>query len=501
MKWVIATNQGSLENKREDWPRLIRSAVNSARENTTLDAFMIYDGEDSEFIRELRSIGITVIRHRLTFYNFIAKYQSENRAGDWHHLQIASGAFLRVDAPLLFPKDDFILYTDCDVMFLKDPCLAGMRPAYFACAPERARGDARHINTGVMLINIQRLREDHADFCKFIQDNYSIMEAFDQTAYISYYEGRNDLLSDELNWKPYWGVDGDPAIVHFHGPKPRVALGLLTNERFQTHRLLREIFEENPHAYEEFLWMWTRFQIDCGVSRDAAGAHTLDQTNGRSPDYLDAADSPHFLSVMSKLNERIASTRETIEGNVCYLDQTSPDDLLISLPTMEPNHIKKRRNLGVVARKSTMMLEIGLNGGHSALLTLLANPALTLVAVDNFQHKYAEQAATFLKERFPRRFHYIRGDSRDVLPRMALEKPKLQFDAFHVDGGHAESLAYADISNALRLAGKDALLVLDDLQAPWLARIFDECLLLGHFRPAAAHEFARTVLHEVVLVN
>jgi hypothetical protein len=500
MKWVIATNQGSLDNRREDWPRLIRAAVNSARENTTLDPFIIYDGQDSEFIRELRSLGVTVIRHRLSFYDFIQKYQAENKPGDWHYLEIASGAFLRVDAPLLFPRDDFILYTDCDVMFLRDPCLTTLRPEYFSCAPERNRGDARHINTGVMLMNVPRMRADHAAFCKFIQQNYSNLIAFDQGAYIAYYKDRNDLLGDEFNWKPYWGIHGDPAIVHFHGPKPRVALGFLTNERFPTNRLIREIFEEDPSAYEEFVWMWTRFQSG-GVPRGKAGAFTPKRLNEPSPDYLDAADSPDFLSIMSELNERVASTGERIEGNICYLDQTPADEILISLPTMEPNHIKKRRNLGVVARRSTMMLEIGLNGGHSALLVLISNPSLTLVVVDNFQHKYAEQAAVFLKDRFPRRFHCISGDSRDVLPRMALEKPRLRFDAVHVDGGHAENVAYADISNALRLARKDAFFVLDDLQAPWLARIFEECLLLGHFRPAPAAEFARTVLHEIVLVN
>jgi hypothetical protein len=106
MKWVIATNQGSLENRRGDWPRLIRAAVNSARENTTLDPFMVYDGEDSEFIGELRSLGVTVIRHRLSFYDFIEKYQLDNKPGDWHYLQIASSCgILQVYTRKLFKSD------------------------------------------------------------------------------------------------------------------------------------------------------------------------------------------------------------------------------------------------------------------------------------------------------------------------------------------------------------------------------------------------------------
>lgn len=44
MKWVFATNQGSLEKSNNEYPRLIRAAVSSAIENTTLQPFMVYDG-------------------------------------------------------------------------------------------------------------------------------------------------------------------------------------------------------------------------------------------------------------------------------------------------------------------------------------------------------------------------------------------------------------------------------------------------------------------------
>ena len=37
-----------------------------------------------------------------------------------------------------------------------------------------------------------------------------------------------DLLPDELNWKPYWGLNSNAEIVHFHGPKPSLVLEFLT---------------------------------------------------------------------------------------------------------------------------------------------------------------------------------------------------------------------------------------------------------------------------------
>jgi methyltransferase family protein len=497
MKWVFASNQESLQNPREDWQRLIRAAVQSARVNTTLEPFMIYDGDDNPFVDELRAFGVTILRHKLSFYGSVLEYQQENKPHDLHYLQTATSAFLRVDIPLLFKDDDFVLYTDCDVMFLKEPCVESLRPAFFACAPERKRGDSQHINTGVMVMNIKALREDHPSFCRFIQRNYSELVSFDQGAYIAYYDGKNQLLPDELNWKPYWGMAGDPQIVHFHGPKPRTALAILTNPRFQTSPLISEIFHQAPRAYEHFLSIWNKF-----LDREVATRDELE--NGRAwseRSYSDAADSTDFLRHLAKLNERIASPGEKIEGNVCYLDQISVDEVLVSLPTMEPNHIKKRRNLGAVARQSTMMLEVGLNGGHSALLCLLSNPNLVFVGIDIFEHKYTEHAAAYLKETFPRRFHCIRGDSREVLPRMAIEKPNLLFDAIHIDGGHTEGVVYADVSNVLRLARHEALLVFDDLQSGRLARIFENCLLLGYFRPLFGKELVRNDLQEVVRVR
>ena len=32
------------------------------------------------------------------------------------------------------------------------------------------------------------------------------------------------MLPPRFNWKPYWGMDKDAVIVHFHGPKPERCL-------------------------------------------------------------------------------------------------------------------------------------------------------------------------------------------------------------------------------------------------------------------------------------
>jgi len=44
--------------------------------------------------------------------------------------------------------------------------------------------------------------------------------AMDQGLIISYFGPTATRLPDNYNWKPYWGINHDAVIVHFHGFKP-----------------------------------------------------------------------------------------------------------------------------------------------------------------------------------------------------------------------------------------------------------------------------------------
>ncbi len=69
--------------------------------------------------------------------------------------------------------DERVLYTDCDVFFKGDPCdeLATTDCRYFAVAPESAREDYLHMNTGVMWMNLAMLRDVDAEFRRFARKN------------------------------------------------------------------------------------------------------------------------------------------------------------------------------------------------------------------------------------------------------------------------------------------------------------------------------------------
>lgn len=261
MKWYFALSEQSLSIADQGWENLIRVAVRSARLRTTLEPHFLYDGPASPFTEELSRMGVKVVRHRVTFLDLIAAGRaSAGLPDDPIYLAIAAGAFLRTEIPLIEQEDEFVVYTDCDVMFLNDPALDQYRPEYFACAPQRRIADPLDMNSGVMVMNVPALRRNLPDFSHYIVHNFTNFDGFDQPAFRRYYAGRYEQLPPELNWKPYWGSNPDASIVHFHGPKPDVVRKLMESPEYATAPILHELFTENTVGYSEFLDQWEKFQ-------------------------------------------------------------------------------------------------------------------------------------------------------------------------------------------------------------------------------------------------
>ena len=118
----------------------------------------------------------------------------------------------------------------------------------------------------------------------------------------------------------------------------------------------------------------------------------------------------------------------------------------------------KRENLMILARRAESILEIGFNGGHSALLCLLANPHSKIVAVD-LPQPYTQACFDYLNAVFPGRLTLIPGDSREVLPKLQGQV----FDLVHIDGGKEKTIA-DDLAALRRLVADDHMLVIDDTQ-------------------------------------
>src|SRR5262245_942649 len=249
MKWFFALNDNAFEFAR--YAELLTVAVHTAAKYTDLEPYCLYDGQDNALTDWLRAQRVTIVPCK-SFLVERLRALAANR-GDENIVAIGSGAFLRVEIPQIALeigiREDVVLYTDLDVMFMGDvKALESLAPRYFAVGPEFNPRDFVRMNTGVMLMNLRRLREIDSDFRQFVARNLAtlIELAWDQGAYRRYFwriellakvfGTKWDRLPVEFNWKPYWGRNDAAKIVHFHGPKPHHADLFSKTDRIPNHQ-------------------------------------------------------------------------------------------------------------------------------------------------------------------------------------------------------------------------------------------------------------------------
>ncbi len=255
MKWYFAVNELTLSHFDHDFPGLMLAAVASARANTSLQPHLLYDGGDNELIAKLRAQGVTIVPHRITYYDQLDRARPEG-----YNMLIAAGAFLRSEIPRLEHEEDFVLYTDCDVIFRKQPSFLGLKPAFFASAPETTADSYEDLNTGVMLMNVKTLRDSLDDFLHYVVTKFPTFVAYDQCAYKQYYAGRYDLLRPEANWKPYWGWSEAAEIVHFHGPKPAAVRKIIDDPAYSMAPTWLPLYQRDTAAYRALLAEWEGYR-------------------------------------------------------------------------------------------------------------------------------------------------------------------------------------------------------------------------------------------------
>ena len=227
MKWFFALTEDSTAFRQ--YAEMIMVAVHTARKFTSLIPHCLYDGGENDFTEWLTRHDVRIVRHR----SFVREALTElgRSKGNPHLAPALSGAFSRVELPEIVVRlggAARVLYTDCDVIFAAEvvPELEENACEYFAVAPEGVQDDYINMNTGVMLMNIERLRESLPKFRGYISENLAELEkeSWDEAAYRWFYRDDTgplwDRLRPELNWKPYWGENAKAKIIHFHGPKP-----------------------------------------------------------------------------------------------------------------------------------------------------------------------------------------------------------------------------------------------------------------------------------------
>lgn len=191
-------------------------AVLSILNNTSLLPVMMYIGNRNDYTLQLERLGVEVVDCKLPYISLI-----EEMAAQGKYTTATVGHWLRTNISLEELREEFVLYADIDTFFRFEPAVAGVRPKYFAAAPEFKPDGWNYFNAGVMLINLPNIREEYSLFERYITDNLQkrTYNFNDQSAYNEFYKDRWDKLDPQLNWKPYWGANKHARIVHFHGPK------------------------------------------------------------------------------------------------------------------------------------------------------------------------------------------------------------------------------------------------------------------------------------------
>lgn len=230
IKWFFALNDAG--NDYANYCLMTQVAVRSARRHTSLEPIFLFDGEPCALTRWMQDHGVRVVHHRTSMYERLVEHARSS--GRKQSVSTGAGAYLRLDIPELCEQlgieDRHVLYTDCDVMFRRDVAaqLQVLEPEFFAAAPQSDPSNYLDMNSGVLWMNVPRLREMLVPFRAYINEHMDTLRktGYDQAALRAFYGSRRngsfawDRLPLELNWKPHWGRNDRAAIVHFHGPKP-----------------------------------------------------------------------------------------------------------------------------------------------------------------------------------------------------------------------------------------------------------------------------------------
>jgi len=246
MKWYFAYNAHT-EGAQFS---LIRMAVNSARRYTNLEPNCIVSGPPGACSAWLQRQGVRTHFRDARILDDLLRHKEANPDFD---LFSARGAYLRLEIGEIERVDNYVLYTDTDVMFRSLDGIERFRPWIVAMAPEMDRRDRRHPNTGVMIINVPRFRRWVDRIYDLARSDPSKMLAHDQTAIIQVLGWQWQRLPAEFNWKPYWGYSDQAKIVHWHGPKPAHAEMMLVGEFGRFPAPHQTLFRMNPEAYRTYL--------------------------------------------------------------------------------------------------------------------------------------------------------------------------------------------------------------------------------------------------------
>ena len=207
--------------------------------------------------------------------------------------------------------------------------------------------------------------------------------------------------------------------------------------------------------------------------------------------YNEIIESDEFNQKLKILNNRLKQAlldkgfKPLIIGGLFYDHMEKYGIPFYSSPLNEECD-QKRRRFFKAAQQSNNMFEVGLNGGHSAFLALMANPDIVVTSNDLAEQFivhpeiYTIEAAKTLKEHFGDRFNFIKGDCLVEVPRFVSSNKDVRLDLLHIDG--AKHTYKQDFMNLLPLLKKDSLIIFDDFQQRGIRLQVKALMREGHLK-------------------
>ena len=260
MKWYFCMETVGLIR----YAPLIQAAVISCRQHTSLTPICLWYDVDNRLPDYMAAFfaryEVTVIFQQARVY----KAALERGFDVSHH---TSGIFLRFEVPHIEQEDEYVLYTDCDIMFQNEVSLDHLRPRFFAAGPEFYPDYWGYFNSGVMLMNIPEMRRtsDHLFATTMARMAAGFGTGHDQGDLNAFYFEQWERLPLEYNWKPYWGVNDRAVVLHFHGPKP-MDLYLISTGQKKDERASKMIglnLEAFKHYAMEFINCLSHAGYEC----------------------------------------------------------------------------------------------------------------------------------------------------------------------------------------------------------------------------------------------
>lgn len=243
MKWYACLNESALGRYAEHLRVAIRTAIDIAG----LEPHVVFDGDPERLRAAIGHDRFQIHRRRSSLFDAIMATPEQP---GWRRA-VAAGALLRLDIPLIEATDEFVLYTDCDVLFARRVELSALRPRYLAAAPQHEPYDWSLFCSGVLLLNAPAMRSEHPRLMRHAREALGRPDHYDQEILNDYFKNRWDHLPIHTHWKPYWGIERTASIVHFHGPKVEDARRLAAGASNRDVHLL--LYGRDPAGYTHYL--------------------------------------------------------------------------------------------------------------------------------------------------------------------------------------------------------------------------------------------------------